>query len=200
MSKNKLFLSTIFLSFTLFLPLSTVKADDVLFTAHNIWYEAGKEKALWCINYKKGIMIPAGTEVRHVRLTRAAMKKPGPKPPAISFVTVRNGRQFYVNFKKRFHPGKTIHDYMNTMFTRKNFTEQTKGLKTNEIEAIRKGVIVLGMSKRAVVTSYGYPPEHRTASVHDNVWTYWMNRFRSKEFHFDTNGETVYPVPVNNQL
>jgi len=61
-----------------------------LYTAHNIWYEKGKEKALWCINFKTGIMIPTGTEVKDVRLTRAAAgRKAGADRTALSFITVK---------------------------------------------------------------------------------------------------------------
>lgn len=190
MLKMKSIFCTLFLCLTFITPLSSVAAGDVLHTSYNIWYEPGKEKRLWCINYKKGIMIPAGTKVRDINIT----------PSAISFFTVRDGNQFQVKFNRKYHPGKSIQDYVNMMFTEKNFTELTQGLSEKEVKAIREGVIVLGMSKKGVVTSYGYPPEHRTPSVETNVWTYWLDRFRSKKYHFDENGRTIRPAKGGDQL
>ncbi len=190
MSNIKKLFVTLFLCITFLFPLSLAVAEDILFTSYNMWYEPGKEKSLWCINYKKGIMIPAGTEVRDIRLARST----------ITFITAHDSKQYHVKFNRKYHPGKSVQDYSNLMFTERDFTGLTSGLTDEEVAAIRKGVIVLGMSKRAVVTSYGYPAEHRTPSVDANEWTYWMDRFRTKKFHFDENGETVYPVKPSNQL
>ncbi len=172
-------------------------AESRLYTAHNVWFEPGKETRLYCINYKTGLVIPAGTEVKDVKLTRSPFARGAhSRRQAITFVTAHDNRRYFVQFRKKFHPGKTIYDYMNTMFTEKPFTTLTYGLSQNEIDAIRKGSIVLGMSKRAVIISFGYPPEHYTPSLKYNIWTYWMNRFKSKKFYFDDNGETVFPVPM----
>ena len=89
------------------------------YTAQNLWYE--KPRSLWCINYQKGNIIPAGTEVRDVQLTRAvAGRKSGADKLSFSFITVKDNRKYWVNIKRKFHPGKTIHDYMKTTFTEKN--------------------------------------------------------------------------------
>ncbi len=190
MSKLKSVFLTLFLFLIFVSPLSSALARDILYTSYNIWFEPGKEKGLWCINYKSGSMIPAGSKVREVKLSRGA----------ITFTTFDDGQQYIVKFNKKFHPGKTIQDYSNLMFTDKNFAELTDGLTAKEVEAIKKGVIVIGMSKRAVVTSYGYPPEHRTPTVEADMWTYWMNRFRTKNFHFNDNGETIHPPKKGDQL
>ena len=163
-----------------------------LYTAYNIWYETGKESSLWCINYKTGNIIPAGTEVMDVSLARPVSGRfQGGSKQAIAFTAVNDGKKFYVNFKAKFHPGKTIEDYMELMLTGKNFTQITKGLNEKEIKAIREGVIRVGMSKRAVYISYGPPPEHKTSSQKNNAWTYWMNRFKSKRINFDKNNRAT---------
>jgi hypothetical protein len=86
------------------------------------------------------------------------------------------------------------------MFTGKNFKKLTKGLSKEEINAINKGVLVLGMSKPAVIVAYGYPPEHKTTSLKNNTWYYWTNRFRSKAINFDKNGRTYKREKPTNEL
>ena len=142
-------------------------------------------------------MIPAGTEVKDVRLTRAvAGRKAGADRTALSFITVKYGKKYWVNITKKYHPGKTTQYYMEIMFTEKNFEELTKRMSEKEIEAIKKGVIVKGMSKQAVLVSYGRPPEHRTPNYMDtNSWIYWINRFRSKEIYFDENNRAAPKDP-----
>ena len=174
--------------------IESYKPGKTLYTAYNLWYEPGKEKAMWCINYKTGNFIPAGTEVRNVGLSKSMTgRKAGAELLALSFVTVEDGKKYWVNFTKRFHFGKTIHDYLNIMFSEKTFTQLTKGMSETEIMGIKKGVLIEGMSKKSVIVSYGYPPEHRTPSLQMNVWIYWMNRFRSKKIHFDSYNRTIAP-------
>ena len=87
------------------------------------------------------------------------------------------------------------------MFTSKNFGQLTKDFNTSEIEAIKEGIIVIGMSKKAVLVSYGHPPEHKTQNLkNSSSWYYWMNRFRSKAISFDENGKTMRPSRRTNQL
>ncbi len=167
---------------------------QTVYTAYNIWYEPGKENTLWCINYKTGDIIPAGTAVKEVSLSRAvAGRKAGAEPLAVSFITVNDGQKYWVNINQKFHPGKTIHDYIDLMFTKKTFDELTSGFSEDEIEAIREGVVKTGMSKEAVLAAYGYPPEHKTPDPESNEWVYWINRFRSKAINFDDNGRTYKP-------
>ncbi len=170
-----------------------------LYSAHNIWYE--NPQSLWCINYKKGSIIPAGTEVANVALSRAVRgRKAGAELLAISFTTVHDGQKYWVNITKKFHPGKTIHNYKDMMFTEKNIDQLTKGFSKDEIQAVKTGTLVLGMSKPAVIAAYGYPPEHRTPSTKNNTWYYWMNRFRSKAINFDDNGRTFIRTKKKNEL
>ncbi|MEJ2544310.1 MAG: hypothetical protein P8Y99_09605 [Calditrichaceae bacterium] len=135
-----------------------VKDDGPLYTAYNIWYELGKENALWCINYKRGEMIPAGTEVTDVKIVEAESGRfLGGEDKAISFRIVETDKEFLVNFKAAFHPDLTIDDYMDKMFTSKDFNELTAGMSTYEIEAINEGKVKINMSKEAILVSYGYP-------------------------------------------
>jgi hypothetical protein len=146
-------------------------ADDKpkLYTAYNMW----KSRQMKCINFKQGDdIMPAGTEVRSVRITQQGGYRSG----VISFTTVDDGKSYTVGFTSRWHPKKTADDYRKMMFSPKTFEELTDGLSDVEIDAIRKGILVKGMSKKAVFICYGPPPEHHTRSLDANTWYYWNNR------------------------
>ena len=178
-----------------------VRNDGPLYTAYNIWYEVGKQNSLWCINYKKGEMIPAGTEVTDVRLVKAESGRfLGGSEIAISFTTVEDGEEYLVNFKPVFHPDLDIDDYMDKMFSEKDFAQLTEGMNEYEIEAIQKGKVKVKMSKAAILVSYGYPPEHRTPKLEKEMWLYWINRFQTKAIHFDENELTHRPTADPDEL
>jgi hypothetical protein len=162
---------------------SEADKEPTLYTAYNIW-RASKMK---CINFKQGVdIIPAGTEVRDVKI-----KKQEPFPPFLVFTTVGDGRTYKIGFTQRWHPKKSIKDYRQMMFTTQNFEALTEGLSDIEIDAIKKGVLVNGMSKRAVLVCYGPPPEHYTPDQDAKTWYYWANRKDKIAIKFDRHHKTV---------
>lgn len=179
-----------YLAFSSSPALAEETGEPVLYTSQNLWYE--KPEAMWCLNYKTGTMIPAGTAVNKVGFSAIrAGRFQRAQERAISFERVEDGMDFFVNFRADWHPGKTIEDYKDLFFTEKDFDALTEGLSEKEIEAIKKGVVVKGMSKRAVLISYGVPAEHKTPDLDANRWYYWRNRFASKEICFDDNDKAV---------
>jgi len=165
------------------LAISEADKEPALYTAYNIW-RASKMK---CINFKQGVdIIPAGTEVRGVKI-----KKQEPFSPFLVFTTVGDGRTYKIGFTERWHPKKSIKDYRQMMFTTQNFEALTEGLSDIEIDAIKKGVLVSGMSKRAVLICYGPPPEHYTPDQDAKTWYYWANRKDKIAINFDRHHKTV---------
>ena len=164
-----------------------------LYTAYNIWIHQ-KSRNMMCINYKAGMgRIPAGTEVRNVMI-KGLEETDGSLACArsICFTTVRDGRKFYIRFNPRWHPGKTINDYKADMFSTKKFEELTHGMSEKEVKAIKQGVLIEGMNKQAVLCCYGPPPEHATISLDDNIWLYWVSRWKKKKVCFDENGNIMH--------
>lgn len=164
---------------TVGITISEAAESSKLYTAHNIW----KAPKMKCINFKQGDIIPAGTEVKDVDL-----KKLYSGPPLLSFTTVHDGQKYTLSFTQRWHPKVSMEDYKDIMFTPKNFEAHTAGLSEMEIEAIKNGVLVKGMSKRAVFICYGRPPEHFTPKLAADTWYYWMNRADRVEITFDQDG------------
>jgi hypothetical protein len=158
-----------------------------LYTAHNVWYE--KADRVFAINYKKGIIIPAGSPVmldpRGVRSGDSALR----------FSVPAAGISVTLHLQPKFAPGVTIEALLQRTLTQKPWEQLVEGLDAREIESVRNAVVLTGISKRAVLASYGYPPEHATPSLDGNVWTYWINRFVKKELRFDAEGRTTTSLP-----
>jgi hypothetical protein len=150
------------------------------YTANNIWRHKGE---LFCINYKNGRnFIPAGTAVNHVEISRGAIR----------FQIAETNEAITLLFVERWHPGQTSKSYAEKIFTVQNFHELTHELSEEEIRGIKKGIVTVGMSKRAVLVSYGPPAEHYTQYLSSNEWYYWMNKLRKKRICFDRNQRAMH--------
>lgn len=154
----------------------TKEQGKPLYTAYNLWYE--KPDAMYSINYKKGTLIPAGTQVESVSMSKKE----------ISFRRVGIDRTFLIQFTPKYHHDVTISEFKDRLFTTKKIQELTKGFTQKELECVKEGVIKSGISKKAVLAAYGYPPEHATASIKENTWKYWLDRFRQTTVNFDDKG------------
>jgi hypothetical protein len=157
--------------------LCKATSGEKIYTAYNIWFE--KPEKIWSINYKKGAIIPVGTQVRDVEIITTNRRH-----KAIIFTTVKEKKAFCIFWIKKYHLGKTVQQFKKNLFTTKKFDELTSGMSEDEIAAIKKGEIVKGMNKNAVLVSYGPPPEHATFSQEHNVWTYWTSKFIRMKIYF----------------
>lgn len=164
---------------------AAVASAQPLYTAYNMWYELPGR--MWTVNYKRGTLLPAGTKVRDVKIS-AADELPF---PFIRFKRLDSDQEYRVYYRSKFHPGKSIEAIRDRMFTNKDFASQSQNLTAIEINAIRRGVLVPGMSKAAVILSYGIPPQHHTPQLSSNVWRYWTSRLISKNICFDANERTI---------
>ncbi len=157
-----------------------------------MWYE--KPHKMSSVNYNKGTLIPAGTEVGYIAVEgprSMSYKKNKDFDPYIEFSSKDDKTLFKITWQSKYHPKKTIKDYANLMFTNKPFELLTEGFNTKELEAIKNGSIVEGMSKRAVIVTVGIPPGHYTKSLDDNSWFHWISRFQKREICFDANEKSI---------
>jgi hypothetical protein len=161
-------------------------AQKHLYTAYNIWIM--RSDNMKCINYKYGDKIlPAGTPVQKVHIG----EEQRPYQEFIGFETVGDQKKFKIYYNSSWHPGKTIKDFKDSMFTTQTFQEMTSGLSQREVDAIRAGKVLDGMTAKAVLIAYGYPPEHRTPSLDRKIWIYWSNKLTSFEVCFDDAKNTI---------
>lgn len=161
-----------------------------LFTAYNIWKHEST-KYMYAINFKSApVFIPAGTPVYDAKIINKDMAHNTSLRKKIQFKLVSTDEKIKISFRHRWHDDKDIEDYFNMMFTTNNFEELVKGFSPDVIDAIKKGIVIEGMSKDAVIVSYGYPPEHKTPSLENNEWFYWMTTVRKKKICFDKEEKT----------
>ena len=165
-------------------------SETKLYTAYNIWRV--RADLMRCINYKYGNdILPAGTMVKDVKVVKRDRDFHPKRRYYISFTTVDDKRVYKIDFTSNWHPGKTAEDYKNLMITAKPFEELTEGMTDQEIQAIKHGTIVDGMSKSAVLVAYGYPPEHHTGSINSSTWIYWSNTLHTFQICFGDDDRTV---------
>ena len=155
---------------------TAASAADRLFTAYNVWFE--QPQKMYSTNYQKGNMLPAGSEVKEVQ--RSSRK--------LEFVDVKTNMKFSVEFFAKHHPSVKPEQWIERVLTTRNFSTLTKGLTADEIKAIKAGQVKVGMTRKAVLVSIGYPPEIATANTDLDVWKFWRDRFRNYEVKF-TNGK-----------
>lgn len=163
--------------------------EGKLYTACNLWYEydrAGNLKPIPGINYKRGIIIPAGTEVTGVTVSKGRRGT-----MVIDFVTAKDGKKFSIHYQERYHPGLDIETFKNRLFTSKTLSVLTKGFSKIEMKGVKGGKVTTNMRKKAVLVAYGYPPEHKTESIKSDVWLYWLDRFRTMRVVFNDKGVVI---------
>ncbi len=181
MIKKQKFISVLLLVFLIMLfyvPSVQAKkkvAGKTFYTTANIWYEHPKKN--YSTNYHRGAILPVGTI--------AKIKKVRSKE--IQF-TDENGQPFIITFlKKHSSHEMTIWDYFDQYFSEENPMREGgpfHKLSKDEKDNIEMGEIAVGMSKNAVLMSYGYPPSHRTPSLKSNRWIYWITRFINRPVYF----------------
>jgi len=186
---NLIVILAIVLGYSSAIAENTIPTKVDTYTAHNIWWE--RRSNIMCINYKRGTMIPAGTPVSDINVIDEMNPFTQMEEGYISFKRADTGEEFRVRMRTKFHPDKTLADCKSNMFTVKTFDQMASGFTQGEIDAIKSGILVEGMSKAAVLMAYGYPPEHATPTLSGNVWYYWTSRMRRKAICFDESERTI---------
>ncbi len=154
-----------------------VKSEEIYYTRANMWFEHASN--FLSTNFHKGTIIPAGTEVKVLRVSGVKIR----------FVNKTDGATYdYIHALK--HSRITLKQLFAQYFSKENimaaggeFDKFTKEEQGN----IKKGVIAPGMSKEAVLMAYGYPPSHKTPNLASDVWIYWESRAVKSMVYFKDN-------------
>ena len=134
------------------------------YLAYNIWTD-GKFK-ISSINYQVRLIIPFGTKVRVKKVTSKA----------ITFTVLSTGEEYTIVYKDQYGL-KPIEAFIRTLLTKKNGDQLAKGIPASDVAMIKRGDIRRGMSKREVILAYGPPSPHRTPSLENATWVYWLRRY-----------------------
>lgn len=136
--------------------------DKVYYTRVNIWAERPGEISIR--NYHVGAMIPVGTKVKIVGFANEKIKFEIEKDNTVCTL-VNEPKRTAVDVNGLFERYFSEKDQTAMFGAFRKFTEQ-------EQASITKGEVTAGMSRDAVVMSYGYPPGYTTSSLAGNAWVY----------------------------
>ncbi len=197
-------LLVVFFSFFLIMNANTASSGNfdtfetrggaVLYTAYNIWLWPAQ--SMNCVNYKGGrTFIPAGSEVRGVRVVDPASGDDSVDETdgeGIRFYLVNARKTYFIYYQPKYHTINSVHDFEKYMFTYTPLSERILAFNDLERRAIQQGVIVRGMSKKAVLACFGRPDERYTEELNENEWVYHVNRGTKLKIVFQHD-------PVNNR-
>lgn len=168
------------------------------YTTANITYE---RHTIPSVNFHIGEMLPVGTKIVKAeiedfkaeaadKVVSILAKEPDSQETTFDKINIEteNGETFVIQFIRKYSSSKmTVRDYFDQYFTIENpmrpdgpFQKLTEAEKKN----IRLGDIEVGMSKAAVLMSWGYPPSRKTVSLTTDRWTYWETRRKTKTLIF----------------
>jgi len=149
-----------------------------LYLQCNVWFE--QPMKISAINFHKGSILRAGTKVKVEKMTSSR----------IEFVTLGNGLEYRILFSKKYFPGTDIDEYAALYFGPDDPLKGSDyaGFSSLEKKGVEEGAIKKGMSRKAVLMAYGYPPRHRTRSIDEDTWSYWNNRLFRMEVRFGKDG------------
>ena len=139
------------------------RSDGTYFTRVGFAYEKNIHKTT---NYLKGDRVPVNTEVRLLNKSgnRITIETVGTKEKVDILNIERHSRVSIDSIQARYlSAAKTPESEFTPAFLK-------------DIEA---GRVVMGMTRKDVIASVGYPPAHATASLDQNSWHYWVNRFKT---------------------
>jgi hypothetical protein len=143
------------------LTAASGRADETYYTKVGFAYEKGRHLTT---NYWKGTRVPLNTEVKVVGKSGGAIKieiEPGKDVVQIKNVEKHSKVGIDTIFARYFSAAKTPETDLTPAF----------------LEDIKAGKVTIGMTKKDVLASVGYPPAHQTPSLEGDAWKYWANRF-----------------------
>ncbi len=188
-SKN---LMGLFLLVVLTFTFSPLYADDLsgktYYTRTNIWYEHPDN--ILSTNYHRGTILPIGTKVsiHKINIRRIQFT---PEGSAQMFTIINDKKTNTISIDELFNR------YFSIDPVKVGVGDYYQATETDR-ENIKNGTIALGMSRKAVLMAYGYPPTHKTPLLTSDIWHYWYARLHKVIVYFKDDKifkiETIEPA------
>ncbi len=138
------------------------KLDDKIYLKYNLWY-TNPEK-ISSLNIQEGDYLPIGTEIEPVRTT----------PITEKIIFRANGREFTILYDDGYRL-VSMRDFIAYTFTTTPPEELLKEVPPKNLERIKRGEVVAGMTKEEVILAWGLPPACRTPELRNESWLYWIS-------------------------
>lgn len=190
---NKYSISLV-LMFVLALACSSLYAESfsgkTYYTRTNIWYENPND--ILSTNYHRGAILPIGTKVSIHSINNRRIQFT-PDGSAQMFTIINDKKTNTISIDELFNRYFSVEAVQAGVGDYYQATEADR-------ENIKTGTIALGMSKKAVLMAYGYPPTHRTPLLTSDIWYYWYARLHRVNVYFKDDKvfkiEKIEPAPV----
>jgi outer membrane protein assembly factor BamE (lipoprotein component of BamABCDE complex) len=147
------------------------------YTAYNIWYNG--DQPISSINQQSGTLIPFGTPINVIKATKWTLK----------FKDLTTGKEHVIVYREKYGM-EPMEGFLKKFLTTKNAAEIHKGIPQRIVDAMKRGIVLKGMTKKQVAITYGPPSPHRTPSWDNETWIYWKNRWDTKRVIFK-NGKVI---------
>jgi len=190
---NKYSISLV-LMFVLALAFSSLYAESLsgktYYTRTNIWYEHPND--ILSTNYHRGAILPFGTKVSIHSISNRRIQFT-PDGSAQMFTIINDKKTNTISIDELFNR------YFSVEAVQAGVGDYYQATETDR-ENIKKGIITLGMSRKAVLMAYGYPPTHKTPLLTSDIWYYWYARLHKVNVYFKDDKvfqiEKIEPAPV----
>lgn len=140
------------------------------YLAHNVWSEG--RKTISSINYQRGTIIPFGTEIKIINAEKSSITK----NCFVKFKVVPTGHNYTIKYHEKYGISP-LSDYVKQLITTQTKSEMTKDISSDFINAMTRGEVLPGMTRKEVIMTYGPPSPHRTTSQTNTTWIYWLRRW-----------------------
>jgi hypothetical protein len=136
------------------------------YTKTNVWYE--NPNKILSTNYHRGAILPIGTKVI-IHSIKGEKIQFTPDGSAQMFTIINDRKTSTISTDELFNR------YFSVEAVQAGAGDYYQATEADR-ENIKKGIITLGMSRKAVLMAYGYPPTHKTPLLTSDIWHYWYAR------------------------
>ncbi|MDP2863297.1 MAG: hypothetical protein Q8N95_10950 [Desulfobacterales bacterium] len=176
------------------LTFSPLYADNLsgktYYTRANVWYEHPNN--ILSTNYHRGAILPIGTKVK-IHSIKGEKIQFTPDGSAQMFTIINDNKTSTISTDELFNRYFSVEAVQAGVGDYYQATEADR-------ENIKKGIITLGMSRKAVLAAYGYPPTHKTPLLTSDIWYFWYARLHRVNVYFKDDKvfkiEKIEPAPV----
>ncbi len=185
------------------------------YLAHNIWFASPKRIEGGGFKHQP-FVIPIGTPVTNIMVCEDESDSFNGQPEYIKFNLVsdtinrfgydtkKSDIQYTMQIAPKFFRNpdgrQSVTEFAEQTFIDQSIDEQLEGFTEMEIRHIMDGTIEIGMSKEAVLKSWGYPPPRSTRSLSDRKWRYWITKFVTAVLEFDEDGYLVKATDYGKEI
>lgn len=137
-----------------------------------------ENRRLYSTNYQQTYLMPVCTEVEITKLSKKKM----------IFRVKDTGIEYEYLWHKKATPGG-LNANIEKHFGSDCPQAEIATLSKLDQDGIKSGQPAMGMTRRGIIIAMGYPPEHVTPSLDQNLWMYWRNKFARRSVRFDADGK-----------